>query len=269
MKILKKINETFNKEFKNGAVNNRQELIDYCNKYWCKDVSINTCRGYLQYINMYLADKKIDYKLTTSDFNTRDTRQGMMSEKEVMSYIDMLENEQDKFIIYSLFKGISGKEVEELRTLKVSQVDFENKKIILSDREIEMDDMMIKLIDDAIKQDKYNLIKFSEGAMVQSFKFNMDSEYIIKNRPTKTNGMGLESIKYDSFRKRLKTISQYIDNNITVDTLLKSGYAYMIYKEYGKNATYSKVEKMIKEKNMKVSVRVLLNAYKNIYVEQI
>lgn len=264
-RILKKIDTTFTAEFGNSVVKNKEELINYCNKYWFKDISINTCRGYLQYINMYLEGKKIEYKLNVTDFNVRDTREGLVSKESVMSYIDILENEQDKFIVYAMFCGIAGKEVEELRTLKVNQVDFKNKKIILADRMVDMDDTMVELAMGAIKQDKYELIKFSDGAMVQSFEFNMSSEYILKNRPTKTNNMGLDAMKYDAFRKRLKTISQYVDNKITPDVILKSGYAYMVYEQYGKDATYSMVEKIIKEKNMKVNVRNLINAYKNIY----
>lgn len=264
-RIFEKINTTFTAEFGHSVVNSKQELVNYCNKYWFKDVTINTCRGYLQYINMYLADKKIDCKLNVMDFTVRETKAGLLSKKEIMSYIDILDNEQDKFIVYALFKGIAGKEVEELRTLKTKQVDFKNKKIILSNREVEMDGVMVELVAGAIKQDVYELIKFSDGASVQSFNFNMSSEYIIKNRPTKTNNMGTDVMKYDAFRKRLKTISQYLDNNITPDILLKSGYAYMVYEKYGKDATYSMVEQLIKEKSMKASIRNVINAYKNIY----
>lgn len=264
-RILEKINTTFTAEFGNSVVNDKKQLVDYCNKYWFKDVTVNTCRGYLQYINMYLAEKKIDCKLNVTDFEVRDAKEGLLTKKEVMSYIDILDNEQDKFIIYAMFKGIGGKEVEELRTLKSEQVDFKNKKITLSNREVDMDDVMLELIEGALKQDVYDLIKFSEGALVQSFNFNMDSEYILKNRPTKTNNMGLDAMKYDAFRKRLKTISQYLDNNITPDILLKSGYAYMVYERYGKDATYTNVADLIKEKNMKASIRNVINAYKNIY----
>lgn len=264
-RILEKINTTFTAEFGDSVVNNKEQLVDYCNKYWFEDVTINTCRIYLQYINMYLADKKIDCRLNVTDFTVRETRTGLLSKKEVMSYIDILENEQDKFILYALFNGIAGKEVEELRTLKTNQIDLKNKKIILSDREVEMDDVMVDLVTGAMKQDSYDLIKFSDGASVQSFDFNMNSEYIIKNRPTKTNNMGKDAMKYNALRKRLKTISQYLDNNITTDILLKSGYAYMVYERYGKDATYSNVERLVKEKDMRAGIRNVINAYKNIY----
>lgn len=264
-RILKRIDATFTAEFPNSVVKNKEELINYCNKYWFKDVSINTCRGYLQYINIYLSDKKIDYKLSVTDFNVRETKEGLVSKQGIMSYIDILENEQDKFIIYALFLGIAGKEVEELRTLKSEQVDFKNKKIILSDRAVDMDDTMVQLAMGAIKQGEYDLMKFSDGASVQSFNFNMSSEYIIKSRPTKTNNMGTDVMKYDAFRKRLKTISQYLDNKVTPDIILKSGYAYMVYEKYGKDATYSMIEQLMKEKSMKASIRNVINAYKNIY----
>lgn len=264
-RIFEKIENTFTAEFGNSVVNDKKELVNYCNKYWFKDVTVNTCRGYLQYINIYLKEKNIDCKLNVTDFNVKDAKDGLVSKEEVMSYIDILENEQDKFIVYALFNGISGKEVEELRTLKVEQIDLENKKIILPSRVVEMDDTLAQLAEDAIKQDTYDLMKFSDGASVQSFEFNMASEYVIKNRPTKTNNMGLDAIKYDAFRKRLKTITQYLGNKVTPDILIKSGYAYMVYKEYGKDATYTQVEKLIKEKSMKASIRNVINAYKNIY----
>ena len=265
LRMLEKINKTFTAEFPNFVVNDKKQLIDYCNKYWFEDVTLNTCREYLKHINTYLEEKNIDYKLTVADFKVKEVKDGLVSKKEIMAYIDILENEQDKFILYALFSGICGKDAVDLRTLKTKQINFESKKIMLADREVDMDDTMIKLVEDAIKQDSYELIKFSEGAMVQSFDFNMSSEYVIKNRPTKTNNMGLDVIKMGALRKRLETISRYIDNKITPDTLLKSGYAYMVFEKYGKDATYTQVEKLIKEKSMKASIRNVINAYKNIY----
>lgn len=263
-RIFEKIDKTFTAEFDDSVVS-KKELVDYCNKYWFDDVTINTCRGYLQYINIYLEEKNINCKLHVTDFNVKEVKDGLVSKKEVMSYIDILENEQDKFIIYALFNGISGKEVEELRTLKVEQIDFENKKITLPDRVVNMDDTLVQLAKDAIRQNSYDLMKFSDGASVQSFEFNMNSEYILKSRPTKTNSMGLDAMKYDAFRKRLKTITHYLGNKVTPDILIKSGYAYMVYKQCGTGATYSQVEKIMKEKNMKASIRNVINAYKNIY----
>lgn len=265
--IFKKIEKTFTAEFGGSIVVTKEELVNYCNKYWFEDVTVNTCRAYLQYINIYLAEKNIDCKLTVSDFTVKSTKDGLVSKEEVMTYIDILDNEQDKFIIYALFNGIVGKQVEELRTLKVEQVDFKNKKIMLSDGAVDMDDTMMVLAEGAIKQERYDLIKFSEGAMVQSFDFNMSSKYILKNRPTKTNGMGTDAMKYDGFRSRLKTISKCLDNNITPDLLLKSGYAYLVYKEYGTDATYTMIEKIMKEKNIKANIRTVINAYKDIYVK--
>ena len=264
-KIFSKIENTFNAEFNNCENINKEQLVNYCNKYWFKDVTENTCRCYLQYINMYLSQKNIDCKLNVTDFKVRSTKEGLVTKEELMSYIDVLDNEQDKFILYALFNDVSGTQIEDLRNLKVEQVDLENKKIILSDKEIKMDDVMVQLVEGAIKQDSYELIKFSENASVATYNFNMNCDYIIKNRPTKTNGMGLDAMKYDAFRKRLKTISQYLDNNVTPDLLIKSGYAYEVYKQYGADATYSQIEKMVKEKGMKAGIRTVVSAYRELY----
>lgn len=143
---------------------------------------------------------------------------GIYSESEVITMINELVNAQDKFIIMALFNGISGEDMIELRELKTSDVDFEKNTINLPDRVVNMDAKFAKITKEAIEQKIYlNNISDSIYASEDS-EFNMDSEYILKTKPTTRNNFGTKAMAYEAFRGRIRKLKLPIPPKDIIDS---------------------------------------------------
>lgn len=97
-------------------------------------------------LSKYVSNKKINNKYLTKE--------------EFQDLIDLIENETDKALIYALYELINGKELYELRSIKIENVNKENKTIELTDKDgktriSQISDRFIKLLEDANKQKEY------------------------------------------------------------------------------------------------------------------
>ncbi|MFR2314887.1 hypothetical protein [Terrisporobacter sp.] len=263
IRILERIYTTLQQYFGDKPIKDlgEEELKKYCKLYWCNDVTVATARGYLLYVNEVLKNEGNPYKMHVEDFNCKIIRHGYITKKELDQCINDLENPQDQFIIYALFEGIMGDKFEELRFLKKNQVDLKKRTIDLGDRTIRMNVEFTEIIASALEQHEYYLINFRDGAKVTTYDLNEYSEFVLKSRKTKNTLDGLAPFGYEGLRARVKRINAFLGMEFTPDTLIKSGYAYKLYKKFDGNINSTKVDNFIKKNKLKVSLSNMMNIY--------
>ena len=157
----------------------------------------------------------------TSEQNESDIK--YVEWKELDKNINKIENAIDVAIIYLLRYGISGNQFIELRNLKVNDIDLDSKIVHLKDRDIEIDDKVVDILKDAIEQDHYiSMIHKEDTIKSNDYDFNMDCEYLIKQRPMDRNDGGLEPYTFSGFTAKVYRIFQALDMGISAINLLQS-----------------------------------------------
>ena len=157
----------------------------------------------------------------TSEQNESDIK--YVEWKELDKNINKIENVIDVAIIYLLRYGVSGNQFIELRNLKVNDIDLDSKIVHLKDRDIKIDDKVADILKDAIEQDHYiSMIHKEDIIKSNDYDFNMDCEYLIKQRPMDRNDGGLEPYTFSGFTAKVYRIFQALDMGISAINLLQS-----------------------------------------------
>lgn len=161
------------------------------------------------------------------------TKKMLYTKDEIDEIVARLKNAQDAVIPVLLFEGAGGKEVSELRNLKPSDIDYENRTLKLIDdnnreRELVVSEQCINLVREAERQTEY--IK-KNGDMPPTARTSGQSElietgYVIK--PTKTRVKKLDQVNPHVIFGRLSTISEFFNlPKFTVKNIQRSGMIYM------------------------------------------
>lgn len=164
--------------------------------------------------------------------------------KEVISMCNRMKGAQDKVLIYGMYLGLGGYQLEELRNLKYS--DIKGLEVVTVNGNKEIDEFFLGLIEEAKNEEKND----SE---------NRKSEFIIKGKPCKLNNDGLDPISYQSVQSRLRNICTLLKERITYTVLHRSKVIedmLLINKDW----KYAEVRRYLEEKAEK------FNAY-NIYLK--
>lgn len=261
-RLCGKIRETLIEDY--GAENisslSKNELVEYCKKHWIKENhAAATIKHYVYFVNMVLKEEKNETILKVDDFSAnKDEIANILSKDDIEVLMTRLANPQDKAIVYCLFKSIRQKEI---MTLKIDQVDLENKQIILSNRIINMDDKFADLMKAAIDQKIYYDDK--------DILLNDRSEYVFKPKPNKKNNNGFNPFSYNSFVSRMRRIRNITSIFITPDLLLKSGAINDIIENYGYTAMYSDVDEYCKKQKLKIGTNNLLISYREFIMNKL
>lgn len=151
-----------------------------------------------------------------------------LSEKSLRRIEDLCNNYQDAVILRLLFIGVGGKQLSEIRNLKVSDVDFTNKKLRLintlkadekgiptkyTERIIDVDDRTLKLIEGAIEQKVYlkrnGEIAQTENNNIKPITDLVENSYVIRASITKTDSDNAPVDKFVIYR-RLSMLSDVL-----------------------------------------------------------
>ena len=194
------------------------------------NVKVNLCKKYAEFINSdcvqlnldsvkgivkdYLEEKKIE--------NENELK--YVSMKDLSVAINRISNNIDVAIIYLLRHGISGNKFTELANLKIEDIDLKEKVIKLETRTVEISDEMCDILEDAINQVEYYVLKDGEkgDAKVESYEFNMECPYLIKQRPSTKNNQGMASYKFSGITGRIFRIMQELGLDVSAINLLQS-----------------------------------------------
>ena len=261
--IYEKITTAIPKEKMSMAT--KEEIVAFTNDL-VKDKKYTTIRSYLNQLNIILREFGNENSLSMKDLKTREEKTKTIVTKEVIDEcVDMLENPQDKFILYSLFNGISGSQTSEIRNIKVKDIDLEEGTITVGDRVVHMDKKFKKITKETIEQDVYYKMDLGNEIQRDSFQLNMDNEYVLKPSIVNRATDSLSSFSHNGMRTRFYNILAYVDKNFSIDEVIKSGYAYRMNLENKDSWTVQAVEKWIKENHVRANADNLLKLYNKLY----
>lgn len=247
LNISNKFERALNKDLNKFTLKEMETVL-----YSFKSSSRNTIESYGRIISSYL-NWSVNNGLTSSnvlkELNPTDFEKYIvdkfeyLTERSLMRYENLCENYQDAVILRLLFIGANGKEASELRNLKKSDIDFENKVIKLTEtleygedniplkfteRFLNVDEYTLKLIRGAINQKVYmkrnGELNQTENNNIRPYTDLAENDYVIRPSITRTDTINTPVDKFVIYR-RLKMISEILgaSNNLTVKYLEKSG----------------------------------------------
>ncbi|HSQ90230.1 MAG TPA: hypothetical protein VLM92_15665, partial [Romboutsia sp.] len=179
---------------------------------------------------------------------------------------NLLTNPQDKFIIYGLFNGISGKENQHLSNLKAKDIDLENGKIYIPDRVVAMDEYMkdicVDMLDPVFGATYYRYIDDKKNNLCpDNYELNFKSEYAIKSRPTNMNSDGLEPMKKEGIKTRLHKLSKVTGMSLSSKDLVRSGVMHKMNKIKKTGWTVVEIKEFLNQNNFKMQPFALQKLY--------
>ncbi|ELC8432873.1 hypothetical protein ACV3OG_00980 [Clostridium perfringens] len=172
-----------------------------------------------------------------------------ITKKGLEEKLDKLDNGIDKFIVAGIYYGLNRSNYrEQLLNIKTSSVNLEESTLTLPNGEkVVMDDLLKEVVREAVEQKIY--VKMGDqGGSNEDYELNQNSEYIIKSKPTSSNGYGTKPLTDAGFKSRIRAISIFLvgDTSIT-PTLLKKSGAYEKLKTLDRNLTIRSIGKILRE----------------------
>ena len=229
-------------------------------------------------LNDILEKNSSDIRVNSSDYiNKLKFNSGKyFTKREIQQLCNVFSNAQDKFIVYALWNGIMGKDYTDLVNLKVADIVKDDigtpLYINLPNRRVKCDEFMQEIIQDVLEDNIY--YQYTETAD-RSYELNMQSEYVIKIRPSKKTNDGLNSMNKVGIQTRLTKLSNVFEDefsdmkiHLTGKSLERSGLMYDLFmKEVyeQKEWTISEIDKYLKLKGIKGSINDIYRCYHQKY----
>lgn len=220
-----------------------------------KTKSRNTIESYGRIISSYLnwcVKSGIINKNAMADMKPDDfdkfvyDEDGYLSEKELMRIEDRCNNYQDAVILRLLFIGVGGKQLSEIRNLKVEDVDFERKRLRLinslqdddrgmplkyTERFIDVDDRTISLIQGAIRQKTYlkrnGDVAQTENGNISLYTDLVMNSYVVRSSITKTDNYNTPTDKFVIYRRLSMIEDVFGIEKFNAKFIQQSGMLYM------------------------------------------
>lgn len=259
--IENKLNKCFGDEIKNIT----KKEVDAFFIEITKNSSYTTAKGYVSKLNRIFKNKNINITLSLKDYDIKESKEksdGICTKSEVVSAIDNLVNPIDKFIVMSIFNGISGNRFTDILNLKKSDIDFNESVINVAGKKIKMDDAFKQIAKDAINQREYAF--FTLDGTIKYYDLNNNSEYVLRSRPMTRNRNGLDPMGFEGFKDRIKNVLDICELNTTASKLEKSGYIDRMH-SIKSSWTNEEVTELVKKEGMNVDAINLTRLYNNFY----
>lgn len=207
------------------TLNTMHSAFSYYSHYvdWC---ILNKERGSyennMNEVSIFMKTQDLSQFLSKINLENR-----YLTKEEVYDLVDNLVNYQDKAYILGIYEGIGGREMYELRSLKIGNVDFETNMVKLTDYDGEQYYTREKLITDKLKTilayandvEEYYTANGSPNAKDQLLA---KSPYIL--RPTSRVSSEGQMMKYGTFSQKMVSIRKYIDYKyISISSIFDSG----------------------------------------------
>ena len=249
------------------------EVVDFIRI--CKKLPTTSYFGLYTSINYINDVLKIlgreDLHLSVSDFDVDEIgkKTDLFTKQEIIDICDALANAQDKFIIYALFSGIRGNKYSDLVNLKVNDINFDTKEIKLpSGKVIIMDDYLEDILRDITDKEfgayYYKLNRSGYYDINSLYKLNMDSEFVVKVKPTVTNNNGLGCFSFQGLQTRLKGLSKVLNMNLLGVNIYRSGVISRM-NESKDSWNQTEILNYLKENECKLTAYETKKAYEEVY----
>lgn len=155
---------------------------------------------------------------------TNDAELKYISWNELINVMEnKLEYAIDKAVICLLHLGISGFEFENIRNLKVDDIDFINNQLIIKDKIYKFDNYMKEVFEDAKDELGYEFTNAQSNQQI--VYYNQDNPYLIKCRPLPINNNGLNAYSGAGMINKMQKIFKKLDLGITPINVLQNGFA--------------------------------------------
>lgn len=189
---------------------------------------------------------------------------------DVLDICNSLINYQDRFIVYSVFCGFAELSLFNLRNLKVKDVDFENNIVIDDGKKVPVDDIFIDLSSKTKKQRIYYKPMSQESLQnlttSLSYDFNLESEYLIKTKPTSKNENGVKPISQIALRQRFSFLNETLDAWILTPRHLRiAGFMHKMHEEHGGKWTIGMINEFKTKLGYKIDSHEVLITYNQKY----
>lgn len=218
---------------------NRRSVISKYIDFALKEGYLTTGINFARLITPEEIEKLVSDKVIKNKF---------ISKEELIYIVDMLDNAVDAAFLMLLFEGIKGKQLAEVRHLKIQDIDFENKILKLYDndgstRNRKVSQKLVDILFEAYLQREYKNI--SKKGIEKTYQLPQ-SDYIIRNCTKETD----KPASYGTLTNRFNIIKNRAIGNpyLTITSIWESG---MIY--------YTKT--IIKERNLE---KLTIEHYKEI-----
>lgn len=189
------------------------------------------------------------------------------TKQELKIMLDRLDNGVDKFILAGLFYGLNDSDNrEQLLNITKDMVDMKKSTITLqSGRVVVMDEILKSVTEEALNQKIY--IKMgSQGRTNEDYEFNLNSQYVIKVKPTTRNNNGIEPLTNAGFKSRIRSISEFLTGNVSTltPTKIKKAGAYSLIKSQENKMTIMEAEALLKRNGLSIRRNNLIPMLKEI-----
>jgi hypothetical protein len=223
----------FNREELELALSNfRSSSINQINKV------ITIIRKYIEFANN---EGYVETKMNYGEwFSARDSKKyidKIADENKIIPYEQLLkiedecENKQDAVIFALLFEGVRGEGHEELVNLKKTDVNYNDKTLLLSrndgsTRIINVSDKTLEIISLATVETEYYFNNGNGNSHVKNFNHLVDNDYVIRPCRRGSNDKNYPSDRIN-ITSRIKRIANYFGNKfINPKNVWYSGIAY-------------------------------------------
>jgi integrase len=149
-------------------------------------------------------------------------------------FIELIEdkslyNSSDKALLFMMWHGIIGEQFSQIKELKFSDVDFENKTIYVKERDyhVPVDDKCIEYLE----KTRFEKTYYQYNSSIQDFteKELLESPYVFRNIKS-PRGQENESVKTNVIYKRIHTIKELLNRSyLTPNSIKQSGMLHMGY----------------------------------------
>lgn len=252
-------------------------VVAYLSNYynWCKE------KNYVENhtsINEY--DKDMLFGVIEDILPIKHIKKAFFTKEEMLEYLPEILDISNRFVAYALFCGVRGDDYEELRMLKMSDLDEETKILKLSTgRSIKIDDLFYNLMWRTNVEENYYPDGIERNKIFGAYTY-IENGFVLK--ACRVGEMGV-AVSRTVIINRLKLIKQQTENPfITATTLYKSGLVNYIkekfiergislydafFKQSGRVYIYSEeLDKYIKEYGSNITSRMLRTEIKE-YIE--
>lgn len=234
------------------------------------------------YLNWCVEENVVEHnpmaELTSEDFDKYVVDENVyFSEQQLRKYEDQCVNYQDAVVLRLLFEGVGGKQVSEIRNLKVNDVDFENNTLHLvnsfqvdkkglpvkfTERVIKVEDRTMYLIKGAIEQTTYtkrNGYMDRSADNVREFTDLVQNEYVIRASITKNSDYINVPVDKHVIYRRVQIIQETLGiKELTPKIIQRSGMLYQASKLIGDG------DKVTLEDLKIIADRFGINSYHNL-----
>lgn len=201
------------------------ELLDYV-VHELKGISKNSVavkicclKKYLIFVDNALSNLLDDNFIDTLIVKKRD----YIKMDEIIDLCELhLINASDKALIMLLYNNIRGVKLEELRNLKVKDINLKLKTIVLPNRTIVIDNSYtLDVLKNTINEKYYHKYADDNIRSNSSYKYNPECEYLFKSLPNKRNNDGLNPYSFSALTNKLFRFSNMF--NTTTSLIFQSG----------------------------------------------